>query len=231
MQQQGLREQAVASLLSVATAAGLSQSVRLAALRTFADAQALPSSLGETSQAVLLPLQLSAVAALAAAAAAAHIAAGTNEARAREVALLAVWHAARKVLGEEWVAQYSRDALADAAFGGGGSGGSAARAQDPSVWDHLVALHARLQAWQPFVARMGRGGATCVLDRQIWTHAAASNRIARSSLGQHPPPTSLCCRPGCPPLQRWACPPAAPSWSCSTAPAAPTGPCSRVAGD
>lgn len=149
MQQQGgLRERAAASLLAVATAASLSPSVRLAALRTFADGQALPSSLGgEAEEAVLWPLQLSAVAALAAAAAAAHIAAGTDAAQAREAALNAVWHASRKVLGEEWASQYSREALADAAAAlGGSSGGGAGWPQDPSVWDHLVALHAHLQA-------------------------------------------------------------------------------------
>lgn len=146
--QGGLRERAAASLLSVATAASLGLSVRLAALKTFADGQALPIGLGgEAEEAVLWPLQLSAAAALAAAAAAAHIAAGTDAARAQEVALNAVWLAARKVLGADWAAHYSREALADAAAalsGGGGSSG-AERPQDPSVWDHLVALHTRLQ--------------------------------------------------------------------------------------
>lgn len=150
LQHCGLREQAAASLLAVATAASLmSPSVRLAALRTFADGQALPSALvgGEAAEAVLSPLQLSAVAALAAAAAAAHIAAGTDAAQAREAALNAVWHASRKVMGEDWALQYSCEALADAAAALGGSGGGGAgRPQDPSVWDHLAALHARLQA-------------------------------------------------------------------------------------
>lgn len=149
MQPGGLKEQAIASLLAVATAASLSPVVRLAALASFADGQALPAALGgEAEEAVLWLLQLAAVAALAAAAAAAaHTAAGTNAARAQEVAVSAVWSAACRVLRPKWASHYSREVLAAAAAASGGdSGGGTGRPHAPSVWQHLVALHTRLQA-------------------------------------------------------------------------------------
>ena len=185
----GLRERAIASLLSVASAASLGPAVRLAALRSLAGGQALPAALGgEAEEAVLWPLQLAAAASVAAAAAAAHTAAGTDAARAQEVAVNAVWSAACRVLGPEWASQYSRQALADAAAapagsGGAGSGSGAGRPLDTSVREHVVALHTRLQA--------SKGAAIavrCIVACMVRGCLVAGRRMLNPTLRDAPPP-------------------------------------------